>query len=106
MQLAGPGPTSGFRSSPWKSSLLPRPPAHTTTWLSCTPRWVLVTGRLATTGNALHHGGAELALRHRLQGPAHRETLQARARVATCTGDCGDSAEALRIFTGSYCPTR
>ena len=48
--------------------------------------------------SALQHGGDELALRQRLQGPDHRQTLTARARVADWTGQCGDSAEALRLY--------
>ena len=54
----------------------------------------------ATLGDyrsALRHGRDELALRQRLQGPDHRQTLQARAWVAHWTGECRDSAEALRL---------
>ena len=47
--------------------------------------------------SALQHGSDELALRHRLQGPDHRQTLTARAQVAHWTGHCGDSAQALRL---------
>jgi hypothetical protein len=48
--------------------------------------------------NALQHGADELALRQRLQGPNHRQTLKARAQVANWTGHCGDSAGALRLY--------
>jgi Tetratricopeptide repeat len=48
--------------------------------------------------DALQHGTEELALRHRLQGPDHRQTLRARARVVFLTGNSGDSAEALRLL--------
>jgi Tetratricopeptide repeat len=48
--------------------------------------------------SALRHGGDELALRQRLQGPDHRQTLTARAWAARWTGQCGDSAGALRLY--------
>ena len=48
--------------------------------------------------DALQHGTEELALRRRLQGPDHRQTLQARADVARWTGRCGHRAEALRLL--------
>jgi tetratricopeptide (TPR) repeat protein len=48
--------------------------------------------------NALQHGRDELALRQRLQGPDHRQTLRTRAWVAHWTGECGNSAEALRLY--------
>ena len=48
--------------------------------------------------SALRHGGDELALRQRLQGPDYRQTLTARADVANWTGLRGNSAEALRLF--------
>ena len=47
--------------------------------------------------SALQHGGDELALRRRLQGPDHRQTLIARARLANWTGHCGNGMEALRL---------
>jgi len=54
----------------------------------------------ATLGDyrsALQHGRDELALRQRLQGPDHRQTLTTRGNIAFWTGECGDSAEALRL---------
>jgi hypothetical protein len=55
-------------------------------------------GTLGDYRSALQHGVDELALRLRLQGPDHRQTLTARAWVAHWTGECGDSAEALRLY--------
>jgi hypothetical protein len=55
----------------------------------------------ATLGDyrsALQHGSDELALRDRLQGPDHRQTLAVRSHVAHWIGECGDSTEALRLF--------
>jgi hypothetical protein len=47
---------------------------------------------------ALPHAQEELALRQRLQGADHRQTLMARDSVASLTGHCGDPAGALRLY--------
>lgn len=54
-------------------------------------------GTLGVYRSALRHGRDELALRCRLQGPGHRQTIRARAWVAEWTGQNGDSAGALRL---------
>ena len=48
---------------------------------------------------ALGHGHQELALRQRLQRPGHPGTLITRNNIAGWTGNCGDAAGALRLFT-------
>ncbi len=48
---------------------------------------------------ALAHGRQELALRQCLQRPDHPRSLGIRANIAGWTGDCGDAAGALRLFT-------
>jgi tetratricopeptide (TPR) repeat protein len=48
---------------------------------------------------ALGHGRHELALRQRLQNPDHPGTLTTRNNIAAWTGECGDAAGALRLFT-------
>jgi hypothetical protein len=48
--------------------------------------------------SALQHSQDELALRQRLHGHDHPETLAARSWVAHWTGHCGDTAEALRLY--------
>jgi Tetratricopeptide repeat len=48
---------------------------------------------------ALPHAGQEVALRQRLQGADHPQTLTARAGAAYLTGECGDPAGALRLLT-------
>ena len=53
--------------------------------------------RLGDYRSALQHGADELALRQRLQGPDHRQTLTTRGNIAFWTGECGDSAQALRL---------
>jgi hypothetical protein len=55
-------------------------------------------GTLGDYRSALQHAAKELALRLRLQGPDHRQTLIARAQFARWTGQNGDSAEALRLY--------
>lgn len=54
-------------------------------------------GTLGDYASALQHAAKELALRQRLQGPDHRQTLTARARAARWTAQNGDIAEALRL---------
>jgi tetratricopeptide (TPR) repeat protein len=49
---------------------------------------------------ALDHGQHELALRLRIQGPNHPQTLRTRNNIANWTGQCGNTAQALRLFTG------
>jgi tetratricopeptide (TPR) repeat protein len=48
---------------------------------------------------ALSHGHHELGLRKRLQHPGHPATLVIRGNIALWTGECGDAAGALRLFT-------
>ena len=40
----------------------------------------------------------ELALRRRIQGDDHPDTLTTRGNIATWTGECGDAAGALRLY--------
>lgn len=47
---------------------------------------------------ALHHGQQELALRRRLRGTQHPDTLSARSQIAFWTGRCGHPEDALRLF--------
>ena len=54
----------------------------------------------ATLGDyrrALVHGQHELALRTRIQGPDHPDTLDIRADVSDWTGECGDDTGALAL---------
>jgi Tetratricopeptide repeat len=55
---------------------------------------------LGSYPSALEHGKRELDLRLRLQGADNRHTLSARHRIAMWTGECGDSAQAVRLLTG------
>jgi len=47
---------------------------------------------LAEYRQALRHGSQELALRRRIQGDNHPDTLAIRANTAVWTGGCGDAA--------------
>jgi tetratricopeptide (TPR) repeat protein len=53
--------------------------------------------RLGDYRQALSHGQHELTLRSRIQGSDHPRTLAARGNFAFWTGQCGDTAEALRL---------
>ena len=46
---------------------------------------------------AMHHGDQELALRRRIQGDDHPDTLATRGHIATWTGQRGDRPEARRL---------
>jgi hypothetical protein len=55
----------------------------------------------ATLGDyrrALQHGGDELALRQRTQGPDHRQTLKARNEISLWIAYSGHPAKALRLL--------
>ena len=55
-------------------------------------------GTLGAYRQALDHGQSELALRRRIQGPDHPDTLRSRYYIAGWTGESGDAAQALRLF--------
>jgi hypothetical protein len=46
---------------------------------------------------ALRHGNRELALRRRIQGDDHPDTLRTRGDIAAWTGQCGNQTRALRM---------
>jgi tetratricopeptide (TPR) repeat protein len=55
-------------------------------------------GALGEYRQALTHGQHELTLRTTIQSPDHPATLATRSNTARWTGQCGDAAEALRLF--------
>lgn len=57
-------------------------------------------GTLGGYHQALAHARLEVIVGTHIQGPRHPATLDARARIARWTGECGNAAEAQALFRG------